>query len=504
VNAGRQLVKNTILNILGQAIPLLVAVFSLPPTILGLGAERFGILSLAWVLVGYFSLFDLGLGRATTKFVAEAMSRGEDDRIGKIVWTSLATQVLLGLAGGAALAIATPVLAGRVLKTPPELLGEMRAVLYLLSLAIPILVCSRNLRGLLEAAQRFDLINAIRIPLGVLTFMIPLAGALAHVQITYIVAALILAVVASTVAYLVCCVRIFPAVGRMPSVDRGLIRPLLIFGGWVTISNILVPILVYLDRFLISAIVSVTALTYYTAPYEVASRLLIFPAAMSTTLFPAFSALSAVSREDLISLYVRSLKYIVLTLGPVAFIGVFFAGDILRVWLGADFAAKSGTVFAVLSVGMVLNALSQMPANLLDSVGRPDLRTKVFLSYVLVYAGLVWFLISGFGIVGAALAWALRGGLECVLFFVVSERLLRIGRAAFVKHGLLRAAVACCGFVILSATSLALVDRRPVQATMAVFWILAFAVYVWRYVLDDDERGSLSFGALNLARRGSA
>jgi O-antigen/teichoic acid export membrane protein len=504
VSAGRQLVRNTTLNILGQAVPLLVAVFSLPPTIRGLGAERFGILSLAWVLVGYFSLFDLGLGRATTKFVSEAMSRGEHHRVARIVWTSLATQSLLGVVGGVALAVATPVLASRVLKTPPPLLGEMRAVLYLLSLAIPIVVCSRNLRGLLEAAQRFDLINAVRIPLGALTFLVPLAGALAHLPITHIVAALILAVVASTVAYLLCCAHVFPAIGRAPSVDRVLIRPLLVFGGWVTISNILVPILVYLDRFLIGAIVSVTALTYYTAPYEVASRLLIFPGALSTTLFPAFSALSAVSRRDLIRLYVRSLKYILLILGPAAFLGVVFARDILRVWLGAGFAAKSSTVFSVLSVGMVLNALSQMPANLLDSVGRPDLRTKVFLSYVLVYGGLAWFLISGFGIVGAALAWGARGALECLLFFVVSARLLRIGRAAFVEYGFLHVTVAYCGFVIVSTASLALADQRAVQVLMALLWILAFALYAWRYVLDDDERGSLSLGALHLAKRGSA
>ena len=31
----------------------------------------FGVLSLVWMFIGYFSLFDLGLGRATTKLVAE-------------------------------------------------------------------------------------------------------------------------------------------------------------------------------------------------------------------------------------------------------------------------------------------------------------------------------------------------------------------------------------------------------------------------------------------------
>src|SRR5262245_53657247 len=98
-----------------------------------MGPERFGILSLAWVLVGYFSLFDLGLGRATTKFVAEAHGRGQDDRIAKVVWTSLAAQTCLGMAAGLALALATPLLSSRVLKTPPHLIQETRDVLYALS-----------------------------------------------------------------------------------------------------------------------------------------------------------------------------------------------------------------------------------------------------------------------------------------------------------------------------------------------------------------------------------
>src|SRR5262249_52999313 len=155
-------------------------------------------------------------------------------------------------------------------------------------------------------------------------------------------------------------------------------------------------------------------------------RLLIVPAALSTTLFPAFSVLSAFDWGDLRRLYIRSLKYILVGLGPLALCGAIFGRDLMRVWLGSEFAAKSSTVFQILSIGMLLNSLSQMPANLFDSVGRPDLRAKVFLSYVLLYAGLLWFLISKLGIVGAALAWSARGGFECLLFFAISQRLLRV------------------------------------------------------------------------------
>ena len=61
--------RNTGWNFVGTALPIAVAVIAIPPLIRELGVERFGVLTLAWVITGYFALFDFGLGRATTKFV---------------------------------------------------------------------------------------------------------------------------------------------------------------------------------------------------------------------------------------------------------------------------------------------------------------------------------------------------------------------------------------------------------------------------------------------------
>ena len=80
---GSLLARNTLLNLIGQGLPLVVAVVTIPFIIHGLGIERFGLLSLAWVVLGYFAIFDLGLGLATTKFVGEALGKGEEDQRNK-------------------------------------------------------------------------------------------------------------------------------------------------------------------------------------------------------------------------------------------------------------------------------------------------------------------------------------------------------------------------------------------------------------------------------------
>jgi O-antigen/teichoic acid export membrane protein len=190
---GGLLARNTLFNLIGQGLPLVVAVVTIPLIIQGLGVQRFGLLSLAWVVLGYFAIFDLGLGRATTKFVAEALGKGEEDQVPHFVWTAVTIQTFFGLLGAIVLASITPLLVERILNIPPEPIKEAKDTFYLLSLSIPVVLVSSSFRGVLEAAQRFDLVNIVRVPSSALTFLLPLAGLFLGFNLPGIVA-LILAV----------------------------------------------------------------------------------------------------------------------------------------------------------------------------------------------------------------------------------------------------------------------------------------------------------------------
>src|ERR1035438_10766362 len=97
--AGTFLARNTAFNVLGQLIPILVAVVTIPYVVHRLGTDRFGVLAIAWLLLGYLSLLDFGLGRATTKFIAEALARKEINKVSELVWTSVGVQIVLGCGG---------------------------------------------------------------------------------------------------------------------------------------------------------------------------------------------------------------------------------------------------------------------------------------------------------------------------------------------------------------------------------------------------------------------
>jgi O-antigen/teichoic acid export membrane protein len=75
---------------------MVTGVLAMPILIKGPGIDRFGVLALMWMVIGDFSLFELGRGRASTRFVAEKLEAGQDETIPALVWTALFPMVILG------------------------------------------------------------------------------------------------------------------------------------------------------------------------------------------------------------------------------------------------------------------------------------------------------------------------------------------------------------------------------------------------------------------------
>ena len=77
----RKIFRHTLYNLLGYTLPLVFALFLIPILLNNLGTDRFGLLNLAWIVIGYFGFFDLGIGRALTKIVAEKIGTNSTSEI---------------------------------------------------------------------------------------------------------------------------------------------------------------------------------------------------------------------------------------------------------------------------------------------------------------------------------------------------------------------------------------------------------------------------------------
>jgi O-antigen/teichoic acid export membrane protein len=503
--APGRLARNTALNLVAILAPLVLGFALLPVVARHLGPARFGLLGLSWTVLEYFALFDVGLGRATTKFVAGGLALGRRDTRDVLV-LSVLTQAAFGVLGGALLFAGSGALADRVLDVDAALRGEAISTLRAVALSLPVLLVSGALRGALEAANRFDLSAAVRVPSSVATYAIPALAAPAGLGVGTILLLVLVARVA-TVGVLAAAVgRAVPGdAWRLPRDWRAL-RPLLSFGGWVTVSNVVNPVLVSLDRLMLGAAAGVAAIGYYTAPYELVSRLLLVAGAAAGALFPTVTALgTADDAAALRRLFGQSVRNLLLVIAPVVLAVAVFAPEILRAWLGADYAARSATPLRLLAFGVLVNALAFVPFSYLQALHRPDLTAKFHVAELVVHVPLTWVLVSAYGVAGAAGAWTFRVTLDAVLLFVAARRTARVspfhgfaGRAAAAAGAL----AVLCGAVVITA---ALVRAAPaLRVAILAAGTLAFAALVWSRVMDGAERGALAALVRRPRRRGAA
>lgn len=480
VGAG-VLARNTAWNLVGLVAPMVAALVSIPVLVSRLGSEGFGVLGLAWMLVGYFSLFDLGLSRALTMLVAERLGRGRQAEVSDLVWTALSLMLALGLVGAGGAAVLTPWVVDRVLHVPPSLADETRRAFYLMELAIPAVTCAAGLRGVLEANQRFGLVNLLRAPMGILSYAGPALMVLVTRRIDAAVGVLMVARYAGLAAHAIVTRRALPGQMGPPGFRRDLVRPLLSFGGWMSVSNVISPLLMYFDRFAVGAWLSVAAVGYYVTPYEIATKLWLIPGALVTVLFPAFSASVSLDPAHGARLAHRGLRYVWLATFPPSLLLVTGAHLLLTVWVGDEMAREGSRVLQWLALGTFLNGLAAVPFALLQGLGRPDLTAKLHVAELPGYGLLLWWGIATFGIDGAAMAWTVRVGADLLL-------LLWLARQALPGSVALGRAVAGIVAMVAWMAIGAFTGSTMGGATFLAVSVVAGAVLAWRMGLDEEER----------------
>ncbi|HYJ79521.1 MAG TPA: oligosaccharide flippase family protein, partial [Longimicrobiaceae bacterium] len=240
-------------NLASVAVQVVLALVAVPLFARELGAARMGVLALVWTTIGYFSLLHLGVGRA---LIQSAAGRSEDREVAQLVWTSLLTVGAVAVLAALVLEVGAPLLVAEVLRVPPEMRAETARAFHLLALALPFVVSMPVLTGALEARYRFGTVSAVSAASTTLSYLAPLLVVHFTDGLVPLVATLGAVRVASWFAYLTLCFREVPALRRGPVFHRERMGPLLRFGGWTTVSGVVSPLMVYLDRFLVGGMVS--------------------------------------------------------------------------------------------------------------------------------------------------------------------------------------------------------------------------------------------------------
>lgn len=411
-------------NLAGLSLPLFAAAFVVPILIERLGHERFGLLALSWGLIGYAGSLDLGIGRAVTQLVSRYRGERKTSNIPDILATASKITLITGLIGCALIIIFAIVGGAQLIKTESTTDLEILYALLLLAIALPAQAMSATYRGINEAFMNFRGINIVRACLGVTNFIGPYIISHFSTELALLVSTLVISRLISLVAFKYLakkCLQSQTEKRQYGIYSIQVARKLFYFGGWVTVSSVISPIMVHSDRFIIAAMISASAVSIYVVPYEVVIQSLVLAGAISSVMFPH---LSRVAHEEprLFGAYFKKwLKRVAVLMAFVSTMIALALPYVLPLWIGDNLENQSILIGQILCVGVFLNSIGSVYYSAIHAFGRSDLTAKVHIIELPIYLLMLVYGISLYGVKGAAMAWTARMALDALL-------LLRIGR----------------------------------------------------------------------------
>jgi len=411
------LIKNSALNMAGSIVPALVALPAIGYLARTLGAERFGLLTLAWALVGYATLFDLGLSRAVSQYVAKHSQLVDKSR--KALGTAMGAVIASGSLVAIVLYSTSGLLTDHVFNVSTLHRQDAIIGIELLGLTIPFLLGTLIVQGFLEGRELFVELNLQKTVAGTLIFLMPVLCVKYAPTFFSAVVGLFIARLVSLIIAMFRCNSIEPM--RNWGGSKETFRDLVNYGSGIALTNTISPIMGYLDRFFLSSIQGAQFVGYYSGAAELVSRLAVVPVSISRALFPKL-VLATGNSPAVTALKNNARKYTAISCLPPSIIIFIFAEQLLALWLGADMSLHASPLLRVLIVGFVFNAFAQVPFSAIQARGDSYLTAKIQLFEVIPYIVMLSYLGRAHGALGVAIAWTTRIAADLVIMEYYSRR----------------------------------------------------------------------------------
>lgn len=390
-------VKNSTWNLIGTAASAAVMIPAMGFFARQLDTESFGLLTLVLAFVGYASVLDGGFARAVVREIAQA----GDDTVNaeRALGTGVVVVCVLGVIFGCLLWLGAPSLV-ELINVDASLQAEaVSGFRWTAFMILPILL-GMVWMAPMEARADFALLNLMRSVGYALVF----GGAVFAVFLLPTFSVAVVGLLAGRIAMaLVGLVATRQVMGQyfFPFCSDALKR-LVKFGGWLTVSSIVSPLMYYLDRFVLSAFAGASVVAFYAAPSEAVGKMQSLPGSVARAIFPMLASANPDEAEKIR----RHAMMIQAALGlSLVMIVLLFGNQIVEMWLGESYVAKSSLIMKIMVFGVLFNAMGMIPLIELQAMGLSKITAKAHLIEVVPVIALLFVMTAQFGITGTAVAW---------------------------------------------------------------------------------------------------
>lgn len=471
---------NTLYQIGAQLAPAVAAIAAIPILLRHLGPEAYGVVTLFSTALIYFAMLDLGLGRATTRFVAQSTENGCPKDVARYFWSSLLLLTGAGLIVGLCFLFAVPAMVSHFLKISPAYSQSAIESFYLISVTIPLVTMTAGLRGFLEAAGRFPFLSAVTACTGAGMYIVPAIVVIAGGGLVSVAASYVVLRIAMTMAFGIGCLRVKDRPSLRPTLDWKALQKMVSFGGWLSVSNVVGTAMVYGDRFLLGSFLGMLAVTSYSMPLDVIGRIQIVITSFCAVLFPLLSRLDGADSQRFQPVYRGAFAIVLSLITPLAVSAILLSPFLMKFWLREHTTPEAVFAAQVFLAGSIVQAMASISFTALHARGRSDLTAWAHMAEFPLYCGVFFWAATHFGVRGAALVWFGRVIMDfaCMVFLLkVHERT----RGLLVTPEL--AAILIAILVLLIAV------LRPANTILIGTAVCGLTwLWTWRMLLEPEIR----------------
>jgi O-antigen/teichoic acid export membrane protein len=406
--------------VLSLGLPLLFAFVSTPLVIHGLGVEEYGYYSILLAVIGL--AFTTGIGRMPVKYVAEKLARGKNDELVDLLSASIWITLAVASVEAFALALASPFLISQVFKVPTGAEERVLASLYLTCLIGSVMMVNQLFQSALQGVHRFRVYALITIAA---SFMLNLGAVFLSVSgFPYfdILIWNLCATVCTGLAFFVFAKQSVPELRIRFNAKFAVLRKVGAFAFSIFVYQTITSVFYLFERSYVLRNYGAETLTYYTVPLMLGFYLHGVVLAISHVTVPKFN--ERIFELTALSAVYSTLTKIVAAVATLMTLMCYCLGDdLLHLWLGEEFAARSSALLLTDVVAFALIAIVIPSWILSESARRPGMNASSPLVTSLVgIAGVVVFE-AKYGPQGVAFG-RLAGAAASLPLIFIAERLV--------------------------------------------------------------------------------
>jgi O-antigen/teichoic acid export membrane protein len=420
--------NNIIANYLGQGWSAFMAIAFLPAYIKYLGVEAYGVIGLFTAVQAIVMILDLAIGPTLNREVARlSIGSSKKTDIRNLLYTLEMICFFLGIVGLIVVWLTSHYMSREWLNAENLQADQIAKALFFMWIIACLRLCEGMYRGILFGAGEqvwynaiFSLAATLRY-VGALLILMLISPTLQAFFIWQVVVSLLsLCLLAWRVKYCL------PHTQSPKRFSLAILVDVKHFASGMMAIGVVTILLLQLDKIVLSHLVSLKSLGYYTLASTAANAMFMVVVPITQALYPSLVVLSSdPNQEKFIALFRKITQAVVIMVSTATMLLAFFSEGVIYVWSGNhDLVREAALLLTILVIGTFFNCLSYLPYQLQIAFGKTQLLLKIHIFSILIFCPILYTFTYLHGVYGAAWAWLLINLIHLVAILIFTHRAL--------------------------------------------------------------------------------